>query len=1242
MAGGPGGKEVGRVSVRVTPDTSRFDEELKAKLEALERKLKGHIPVEADFDPDGLKQKVRAAAKAAETSAKVKVDIDENNLSGSLRRHLGAVQAQARDIKLPPLFQEWAKDAASFQKQWARLEQGLLAPRDISTAARVAKALADQRMKAEAELAKARRRWETEDLRFAQRRARFELNERIRLGEKSREDLKSYVDSHGDAIAKLKEQFDEAFGDAATKRKFRLFGEGSGKQFNRGLVRGLLRVRIDRTIFERAGFALGRSLSTPVFMLTKLAGAAALATAALGPLMGAIAPLAGAIAGLGSGLAQAVPALNLLPGLLSTAAASLGVLVAGFKGMGDAISAATPGDLEAALKKLAPNARKAAMAFRSLRPEFQLMRRVIQQNLWAGLDKDIRALGTSAIPALRRGLKDLARGFNGVFKDVLRFGRSRETVDAIRESLRNMVAGLKQARPGFTSLLEGFRDLTRVGTRFLPRLGKAFSKLAKQWADGIEKRMKTGELEKSIGNALDKITQLGRIIKNVFKGIGNVFRIAEKSSGGLLDKIEAITASFERWTKSVRGEQTLGKVFDSLRRAGDAMSPVFKTLFRTLADLTPLLADITEAVAPGLQEIIKAFGEGFKSISPEIGPLLGSIAKTLARMIPVVMQLLPPFLRLLDAILKPMASVVELLVPPLRWLADAISGVLGALSGTGLDKLAVFAGGLLLLKKRMPGAFAFLRGGKLGRDAKTAAGGVTALAASTDKAAKAGGRMQRLVRGAGKGGLFGLALAVTGSKEVAKVLDDTTSVVGETLDLSIAGFRGLAAAVTGNEEALRNIRKEYGGTVKEIKNFVSGANILKSAIRNVNSTLEKGPRKVTWIDRFWGRVTRELKEMHELVPALDSMLGFPGAVDRLRELGVPLDVLNRAIGRNLVDIPKLQKALETIEMHKLGVDVDPAKLNRAYELIRGTFGKIEKEMKSAFSNGMKAIDNVTAKLPNTFPKPFRMAMNASMKVVTGGFGGMLNFAGSFMPKLNNSANKFNPAPKFKKGTDKAKETVGSGLAELGKAIRRGASRAAEEASGFANRLKGFFDVDLSSKGASMMNSLASGIRAAAGGPISAALWAMQQVSGLMQNSPAKWGPFSGKGYTLIRGQVTMNDFARGIRDAAPNAIGSTLKAMTGVSTAMTANDLARSAGADWIGEYSKGIESQADKVNAAIMTATARGGEINSAVRHQVAVDEAKPIEDRIAAAMSGWTMQQNRDATWRMVKKGDKSRSRR
>src|SRR5690606_11038774 len=174
--------------------------------------------------------------------------------------------------------------------------------------------------------------------------------------------------------------------------------------------------------------------------------------------------------------------------------------------------------------------------------------------------------------------------------------------------------------------------------------------------------------------------------------------------------------------------------------------------------------------------------------------------------------------------------------------------------------------------------------------------------------------------------------------------------------------------------------------------------------------------------------------------------------------------------------------------------VDPAKLNRASELIRETVNKIENEMKYACSNGMKAIDASTARLPDTFPKPFKTAMNAGLKVMNSGFGGMLNVAFGYMPKLNNSANKFNPAPKLKGGTDKAKEAVGSGLASIGKAVRRGANRAADEAGGFAQRLRNFFNVDLSDKGASMMTSLAAGIRAAAGGPISAALWAMNQIS----------------------------------------------------------------------------------------------------------------------------------------------------
>lgn len=57
MAAGPGGNEVGRVSVRVVPDVSKFRKELKMQLQRIESELRVEIPV--DFD---VRRALRSAA----------------------------------------------------------------------------------------------------------------------------------------------------------------------------------------------------------------------------------------------------------------------------------------------------------------------------------------------------------------------------------------------------------------------------------------------------------------------------------------------------------------------------------------------------------------------------------------------------------------------------------------------------------------------------------------------------------------------------------------------------------------------------------------------------------------------------------------------------------------------------------------------------------------------------------------------------------------------------------------------------------------------------------------------------------------------------------------------------------------------------------------------------------------------------------------------------------------------------
>lgn len=79
MAAGPGGNEVGRVSVRVVPDISKFRKTLKTQLEKIERDLKVQIPVEFD---------TRRALRSA-TVLKRRLDSLERNIN---------IDAQFKDL----------------------------------------------------------------------------------------------------------------------------------------------------------------------------------------------------------------------------------------------------------------------------------------------------------------------------------------------------------------------------------------------------------------------------------------------------------------------------------------------------------------------------------------------------------------------------------------------------------------------------------------------------------------------------------------------------------------------------------------------------------------------------------------------------------------------------------------------------------------------------------------------------------------------------------------------------------------------------------------------------------------------------------------------------------------------------------------------------------------------------------------------------------------------------------------
>lgn len=80
MPGGAGGREVGRISIRVVPNLDGFRKRVKAEIEAVENSLRGHIEFESSLDGTGARRDMSAlmarlkAQAASGVTIKTKVD----------------------------------------------------------------------------------------------------------------------------------------------------------------------------------------------------------------------------------------------------------------------------------------------------------------------------------------------------------------------------------------------------------------------------------------------------------------------------------------------------------------------------------------------------------------------------------------------------------------------------------------------------------------------------------------------------------------------------------------------------------------------------------------------------------------------------------------------------------------------------------------------------------------------------------------------------------------------------------------------------------------------------------------------------------------------------------------------------------------------------------------------------------------------------------------------------------------
>lgn len=422
----------------------------------------------------------------------------------------------------------------------------------------------------------------------------------------------------------------------------------------------------------------GRGMAGIAKVLAGLAGlgaAAGVATASMGATGAAVLSLGGSVVAL-------TGALGLVPAAGAAGGAAMATFALGLAHVADALGpTGTPAQIKKvkeAVEALSPSARAAVVTLRELGSTFADMRREVQENLFAGLAKEISTVSLTYLPLLKTGLGGIAEELNLGAKGFTAWLKEGRTIADVNTILGLTRTTMRELAPAGTNVAAALTDIAVVGSSIMPELASGATAATQRFREFIAEARRTGELEQWIRGGMETMRQLGSVVGNTGSIFASMFRAAKDSGADFLTTLDRATGALATFLRSTEAQTSMVDFFRESRSAIDEILPGLESLGRGALNAAQAFAN-----TGGLT----AFGRAFSDISARVGPVIEQIGElaggTLAN--------LANGASLAGAALQPIVSGVTGLIDALGPVAPLITAAVVAFAGLTVARTAVVA-----------------------------------------------------------------------------------------------------------------------------------------------------------------------------------------------------------------------------------------------------------------------------------------------------------------------------------------------------------------------------------------------------------------------------------------------------------------------------------------------------------------------------------------------------------------------
>lgn len=648
------------------------------------------------------------------------------------------------------------------------------------------------------------------------------------------------------------------------------------------------------------------------------------------------------------------------------------------------------------------------------------------------------------------------------------------------------------AAEGAAPFTEAMFRLGAVGGEYLPRMAAAFTEVSNAFLNWVTQAQETGRINEIIDRGITNAKLFGGILVDVAGIINGVAKAAEAAGGGGL---QGLAAAFDAINKAVNGPLMQG-----------ALTTVFEGAFAGMKNLAPGLSSLAGA----FEQLAPTIGRSMEKAGAVVSILLDGIAQALRN--PAIADGVN---KMFDGLVK---AAIEL-APAFSAAAPAVGALLGAIG----EILPVLAPLVTQIVQGLAPAFADFKQSLAPVVEVLAKGLSEALKVILPVVADVVKALTEFMRNNPQ--LAATILAVVGAlAPLAPIIGTVVSIIGTIISVIGAIIPVISTVVTwfGTVSATCAVLGvSLTGVLAPVVGLVAGIGLLVGAF--VAALASSEPFRNSLAQIFQGLVTMVQPIIAAVIPVLVQIgQAFIGMVTTVVGALVPLVTTIVEIAAQIISFlaPIVAFLIQTF--------------SPAFEFIGKTVSDIFGFIGKVISDAINVITGILNVFLSALRGDWEGAWNGLLNVlkgildfivstITGAFDVVMHIFENLAKMLVDIwTNLWNGIGDFVVGAwNGITKAIGDGV---GSAVEFVKSMPGKIKDGLGN-LGGL----LLDSGKALIGGFIDGIKSMIGGAKDAVGGVLKAIGDFFPHSPAKVGPFSGRGYTTYSGKALIGDFAGAIR-----------------------------------------------------------------------------------------------------------------